>query len=404
MIHRKILKQVSSLLFILVCLSGLVLQLHQVSNVYFQYRTTTKMTYWLKEVVYHQTIVLCSRWFDVIDRRNHRKYGLLPKTQETDQYESELSTVKIEDVLNLTPDTSTLLEQCWYRTDVVTRPFEGKHSQCYEIFEVNKSIAGESVCYSVIPRNRSTYSVGDFSSSINYKHYAYLLKIGSSLNASKLLTLITHSGLEDPLYSRVFSLEFKDWINGFKNKGYQVYGQGVEVRKLPPPFDTDCLMGHKIQRCYESCLEKKFLTINRVPWSAFIRSPTNLTMLTSVDLDSKTKGHFVRLSMHECNATCRSRNECTSEFTITSIYETAEESLVVVSMVPNAPHISLESLPFIVLVDYLVQVGSCFSTWFGISIISLNPSKWFNSERQETTSSVKQLNRRVKSLTRRIEV
>ena len=214
--------------------------------------------------------------------------------------------------------------------------------------------------------------------------------------------MITHSGLEDPLYSRMFSVEVKDWINGFKSKGYQVYGQGIEIRKLPPPFDTDCLMGHDIQTCYESCLEEKFLKINRVPWSAFIRSPTNLTMLTPIDLDSKTKGLFVRLSMQECNATCRSRNECISEFTITTIHETVEGSLYVASMVPNAPHIGLDSLPFIVLVDYLVQVGSCFSTWFGISIISLNPSKWFNFERQETTSSAEQLNRRVKRMTRRM--
>ena len=177
MIDRKILKQVSSLLFILVCLSGLAFQLYQVSNVYFQYRTTTKMTYQLREIVYHQTIVLCPRWFDVIDRRNHRKYGVLPKNQETVQEEFELSTVTIEDILNLTPDTSTILDQCWYRLDTVTRPFEGKHSKCYEIFNVTKSITGESVCYSIIPRNRSTYSVGDFSSSINYKHYAYHLKI-----------------------------------------------------------------------------------------------------------------------------------------------------------------------------------------------------------------------------------
>ena len=373
-------RRVLSTIFFVLCLCGLLYQLQQVSAVFFRFHTTSKIVYDVREVEFYQTIFFCARWTDVIDRRHHSRYGISPQRPIfIEDIYVELSALKIKDIFKLTPKPDEFLRGCWIRPKILTKPRDFNRSECNNIFNVFKSISGETICYSIAPKTAGTYSVGDVASYLTHGNMVYVLLVGSPMDRSVRLHFVVHFGHaknKDPLYSRMFESQAAN-EKGFTSSAFLVYGQAVEIRRLPPPFDTQCLAGHDRQVCYEKCLEDRYLNINRIPWSAYIHKPSELKLFTYRDYKNKSKTLLAQNSMTECHRLCKIKSECFTEFTITSVQELSSTDVFFVSsMVPNRPHIYLLSVPFMTIVEYMVYIGSCFGTWLGLSIISLNPSKW----------------------------
>ena len=349
--------------------------------VFFRFQTTSKMAYDVKEVEHYQTIVFCSRWTDVIDRRHYKQHGISPQRPiSIEGVYSELSALKIKDIFNLTPKEEDFLKGCWIRPEVLEWPGNMNRSECNRIFRVSKSVNGEAVCYSTSLRKKTTYSVGDIASYLTHANTVYNLFVTSPLvTKSVRVHLITHFEDEyykDPFYSRIFQSHAAN-ENGFASIGFLVYGQTIEIQRLPPPFDTQCLVGHDRQICYEKCLKDRFLKMNRIPWSSYIHEPLEFKLFTYTDYENKSKALLAQNSMEDCHRLCKIKSACFNGFTITSVQELSSTDVFYLSsMLPNGPHIHLLSVPFMTIVEYVVHIGSCFGTWLGISIISLNPTKW----------------------------
>jgi hypothetical protein len=372
------LKRVLTIAFKVFCVFGLAAQLHEVCDSYFRFLTSSRMTYEVREMEYFQTIVICPRIMDIIDRTDYQKSGILQDLQLNQI--PKLAGLTLKTIFKLTPKSDQVIQHCALRDSKLMRMSDPakEDSQCMELFSVSKSVSGERVCYFITPKYLKNYSVGDVSSYLTYQNIAYLVSFGGGplerAVLGQFITYLRHEN-DEPLYSRMFSRFVNKFESNLSRTGVDLFGQSVEIERLPPPYDTQCLEGHDRQVCYENCLKEKFIQINRVPWSSFIRKPSHLKIFTYPDMRNITNKTFANAAIFECHSACKLRSECHTTFTVTTLTHHNSNDFYVTSMVPSGPHMHLTSLRYMTIIDFLVQVGSCFGIWLGLSINTLDPTK-----------------------------
>ena len=394
-------KGIFSCFFLVVCLLGFVFQLQQVSELYFRYQTSSKTELQIREVEDYQTIMYCPRFADLLNRTNFQKYGLRPTPPTSLQdLEKDLNSFTIKDILELTPREDDAIYNCYLTKDVkgnTSAMLFLQHHQCYEYFEVTKSVNGERICYSFMPRKRRSYSVGDAASSQTHTNTVYQIVLNPILSKTILGYFITYlvdpEKEIDPLYSRMYQARI--WNTFTLNQSRcGIYGESINIHRLPPPHDTQCTPGHKSEVGYEHCLVQNFQSINRLPWSGFHKHKQNIKMLTSSDLSNLTMSSLTAFWFKKCHAKCKLKIECQIEFSRTSAHDYRnrnnlyESNFAIISMIPIGPHISVRTVPILTLVEYIIQIGSCIGVWFGLSIISFNPVKWRILQKNNSTSRV----------------
>ena len=373
--------KISSRFFLFLCLLGFVFQVQQVSDLYFRYQTTSRTVYQIRETDYYQSIMYCPQSLDLLNRNNYNRYGILSHAStNVMEIHQELSKLKIKDIFELTPPESDVIDGCVIRRGKLFKPLEFKQKDCQAFFQVMKSVTGERICYAFIPRLSANFSVGDVAASMTHISVVYQVKVQPSISKSShafIISTITHpdGNLNNPLHSRLFQANTEN-MKTFANSRFAVSGDSIEIRRLPPPHDTKCTPEHDRELCYENCLAGKFQVINRLPWSGFHSQKLDMTMITDVDFQNETITKFVDYSVTECHFRCKLQTECLTQFSRTTVKESQADAFFLSSMLPLSPHMSLESVSSLNLVEYIVQVGSCFGMWFGISIISMNPTKW----------------------------
>ena len=120
----------------------------------------------------------------------------------------------------------------------------------------------------------------------------------------------------------------------------------LKIHRLPPPYDTKCTPGHRREKCYEHCLDQKLALINRVSWSAFHREKLDMKMVTANDLKDNVTSKFINEVFLECQSLCKSRADCFTQFSRTSIQEFQSPHVSYFSsMLPSFPYISLYAVP-----------------------------------------------------------
>ena len=387
-LRRKILKSMNfhrefaAAIFILICASGCLVQVHQVSDVYFKYRTSTKTQYVVKEVENYQTLVYCPRFTDILNRTRYKEYGILPQPPQRLKYVyREIGNLTIKDIMELTPKASETMNGCLVRNSNSSGKLRDLNStECYGLFSVRKSINGERVCYSFVPLTRVNYSVGDAASALTHETIAYELHLSSCIGRAYVGVLVSHFidlniDLDPtPLISRMYGAK-KDNINTFKESLFFVYGESYQIFRLPLPYERGCISGHSQQGCYENCLSKKLRTINRASFSEFHTQPLDIKLLTWNDFKNKTMVKMTKRIYQECHVNCKTKLDCYMDFAVSYAKENTSptKSFMFLSMIPKAPYISAHSIPLLNFVDYLCHVGSSLGIWFGLSIFSLDP-------------------------------
>ena len=385
------LKRISSRVFSLICFVGFVLQVQQVSQLYFGFETTSRTVFQIRDVDDYQSIMLCTRFMDLLDRRNLGEYGILPEKPKTlTDHRLDVSKLTIKNILELTPSESSTIENCIVRQGQLSTDVEMSRIECHKFFKVMKSVNGERICYTFMPRSSANYSVGDVASSQTYISIVYHLYLSSIISKSLYAFFISSfidESIEDLLDSRPFQANVYN-IKSFNKSWFAVYGESIEIYRLPPPHDTRCTPGHDRERCYEDCLSDKLKIIDKVPWSGFHRKKLDMKVLTAIDLKNETISNFTGKWFKECHSLCKLKTECYTRFSRTTVEEFESPDFGIASMVPSQPHMSLSAVAFLNLIEYIIQIGSCFGMWFGLSIISFNPIKWKTLRKKGTSSFV----------------
>ena len=372
-------KRIYSCVFSCICMLGFLLQLQQISELYFRFQTTSRTEYRIRDVEYYQTIMYCPRSFDLMDKRRYKMYGLLsPKNSFKVQH--NLRQLTINDILELTPEESEAINSCVVRQGIVSTPLVMKQKECRIFFKVSKSVTGETICYTFMPRILGKYSVGGVATSQTHSGYSYRLTLNSSIGFSPYATIISavinQNNEEDFLNSRAYASRVFDQSQAcFSKSKITVLGESTDIHRLPPPYDTKCTYGHNREKCYDECLDASFKTIDRASWSSFHREKLSLKMVTQIDLENETVSEYINQTFKACHLKCKIRSECFIQFSRTTTQIFSSQTFTLSSMLPSLPHMSVYAVPCLNPIEYIVQVGSCFGIWFGLSIISFNPLK-----------------------------
>ena len=367
--------------FSFICLLGFLLQVQQVSELYFRFETTSRTVFQILDLDRYQSIVYCPQSLDLVDRKNYTSYGILghiPNSLEEVLYELERLTIK--DILELTPHESTLIRGCQVRQGRVSTPVEMNRKECEAFFKVMKSVHGERICYTFIPNVPENYSAETIASSLTHTMAVYQIFIQENIsNCTQAYVISTVMDGNNTEKYALHSQQFQAFIenkNTFNQSRLTIHGDPIEINRLPPPHDTKCTPSHDREKCYESCLTERFKAINRVPWSGFHREKLHFKILITTDLMNETISMFVDKAFDKCHSLCKTKTECLTQFSRTTVQEFQAGSFVLASMIPSFPHISLQAVPCLNLIEFIVQIGSSFGMWFGLSIISCNPLKW----------------------------
>ena len=380
------LKRICSRSFSIACLLGFLFQVYQVSELYFRYITSSKVHYQVKDIEDYQSLMFCSRFKELLDRSRHQEYGISASVPETfPEILTELSALTVKDILILTPAASDVIKDCFKRDDLISAPIRLNQSECYGFFEVVKSVSGERICYSFMPKSRTQYSVGDASSSQTDVNVVYQISLLPALARTVLGYFIHYSGNahdgsdKEPLISRMYQAKVIN-SNTFHQSKIAMYGEYTYITRLPPPHDTVCVPGHFREKCYETCLTRKLSIINKVSWSSYIEKEVELKMLTLSDLRNITIATYVYSSFQYCHTSCKMKTECFISFSKTSVQEYEDRqngnSFALQALTPGAPYLFVFAVPFVTPIEFVVQIGSCFGVWFGLSIVSINPVRW----------------------------
>ena len=381
-----------SVTLMIICLSGFIVQFYQLSDVFFKYQTSSRIIPDRSHVINYSTLVLCVRYVDVLDWTEATKFGLVkPDKKKYSKFEHEeedlfdvLTKLNVSDLFDLTPRKEDVIGSCFFRNDNM-RTKRNDKEECQSRFKTEKSITGESVCYSFIPSDSLNYTVPDVASSLTFSFEVYTLLMNETLERLvRFATLISHfvpdsDGARTPINSRRYGKKLVRSI-GSDNE-LMVYFQKMTYKLLPPPMDTMCVEGFNQERCYNECISADHKKINRFPWSVFIDEDKqqDMRILTSRDITMNASlESFLQNSRKNCTDNCRKKNGCKTEFTLTIAYISTYENqtLRLAAMTPIDAPMTIEAVRILSLVEFLGQVGGSFGIWFGISLFSLDPSKW----------------------------
>ena len=404
-------KKISSRVFSFICLVGFLVQVEEVSELYFRFQTTSRTMYQIQEADYHQSIMYCPRFADLVGKSamNMKENPNLPRLSREDyarELDIAISRLTIKDILELTLPESDAILECVVRRGEMSEPTYFRNNECETFFKVSKSVNGERICYTFIPKTRKRYSVGSVATSSMFVGTVYRIHPNPRISRSTVAMFVSTSSMtnangtfKDPLHSRLFMANIFN-INSFNLSRLLVNGESIEIHRLPPPYDTRCTAGHDQELCHENCLINKFKSINKRPWSGFHRDTINIQMLSASDLKNETVSNYTSRSIAKCLVLCKQESECFTKFSRTTVEQYQAEDFSISSMVPSMPHMFLHAIPTLNLVEYIIQIGSCFGMWFGLSIISFNPVKWKTLRKKNTSIVINIPKRRLFHLNR----
>ena len=397
--EKMIFKQVSSVVFSFICLLGFTFQVQQVSELYFQFTTTSKTVFRIREVDYYQTMMYCPRSMDLLNL-THIEFGRTQNlTLNLEQVENQLSNLTVKDILEFTPPENHIMQQCVVRQGVMSIPVVMDQKDCNVFFNVSKTVIGERICYTIMPKVGLNFSVGQVASSKYFTNTVYMIYVKRNILASKFAFFISWTTkrrlANGPLDSRPYQARVLNQRT-LNESSFAIHGESTEIHKLPPPFDTKCTPDHRREECYEKCLNQKLASMNRLSWSAFHGKNLDRKILSENDLRNNSMSRFTDKVFLECQSLCKTRTDCLTLFSRTSVQEFQTPYVNhFSSMLPSFPLISVYSVPFVNLIEYVVQVGSSFGIWFGLSVFSFNPMKW---KLKRTDDPVRGINRHPRTL------
>ena len=154
------------------------------------------------------------------------------------------------------------------------------------------------------------------------------------------------------------------------------------ITSLPKPYDTNFV---KEEERSPLCLRRfniaAFKKHGYFPSNEYTIEPLKMKHLNSEALRNETLVQDIKSRSKACLKKC-SRSNCDYWYSVT-IAQTfsllMNETIALGSTCSNRPSVTIKFVPRITFMEFVMYVSSSLETWFGISILSINP---FNSKRK----------------------
>ena len=371
---------------------GFVYQVSEISIEYFAYRTSTKVALQLEHNFINPSIIICSRYTDIIDRTNYEKYGIHSKaTYMLSEHLSDMSKLTIKDIFELTPDTNKTIIGCQFRNNEYNMDSYNR-DVCYSMFNVTKYQEGAFICYQFqtrIPDNQ--FNCEQAALSFHSYNELYSIQLHPKFllsNRIKVISFIadgTDSLFNMPIISRRFYFTLSRYGSSSPDTSIINYislsGDVYSISRLKTPYDTACVTNHEETEyaCRRKCNIASFKSHDIFPPNELTTEPLPLkhskTVVTS--LNTILLRDIERRSS-KCIRACSEHALCEDWYTVTLANSSPVRyfnTLSISSSCSNRPAVIVQHLPKVMFIDFIMYVSSSFGIWFGISILSINPFK-----------------------------
>ena len=270
---------------------------------------------------------------------------------ELDQLQQKLT---IEDVFNLTPDSSRSFDSCRVKIPKTYKIATGTNaSACLEMFKIHKFFFVEYMCYRyeyILKPDSFLYE--ELANTPKLSGVMYEVTPGDAFKNYHYAKYVLHTGNVFPAKSVGLSPVMDrgdNWMNESVNSAtYFIIYFKLQKKRLPPPRTTNCqdynaTTGYQSQAaCRQACIKSRSTSLlKRVPFSSIQTSPTKLKAVSYLDiLDENIRTKTFKF-LNDCNIICL-REDCAERTTFNRIsYQKSQTLKIQVSLKSNY----LEKLP-----------------------------------------------------------
>ena len=392
-----------NLVFKLLCFIGCVYQITKISLEYFIFNTTTKTTFQIDSNVNDPAIVYCTRYTDILDRTNYKKYGIYRRSRfNFTEILSDTTKLTISDIFHLTPDPNDTIIECSIRRDEYDTEDYFKN-YCYSLFRVTKYVEGPFICYQFQTKDvNSNFKCDQAALAYLGLTILYQVTMHSRFLLSNTLKLISFipPNLHNPILnlpsiSRRFyshSLRYShDAPEKSKHNYFYISGDLYSITRLEKPYDTKCIENEEYSEfaCRRRCKIAVFKKHGYFPSTEYTLSPLPIKHMNTKGFLNKTLLQDTKTGTDNCSKICNQKS-CHERFYVTDVSSTEMlyNGLVSIgSCCSKRPMVIIEYLPRIPFMEVIMYVSSSLGFWFGISILSINP---FNRRKSGRKTNARQ--------------
>ena len=381
------------ILFKLLCFTGFLYQILQLSTEYFAFKTSTKTMLQLDHKFINPSIVFCIRYPDIIDRSNYQKYGIYPKySYNTTEMFHDMSKLTIKDIFDLTPDPGQIILGCQYRDKNYQQlvPKSYPQSYCNSVFHITKYQEGAFICYQFRTKIADS-NFSCFNALLSFYSYnnLYSISLNRQLVLSNAIRLISFvpdvsnsSVVSMPEISRrfhVYRIRYAHNLpNSSKENYFKIFGDYYSITRLEKPYDTQCTWNtnQAHETCYRRCNIRAFAKYGYFPSTEYAIEPKPLKHLEALPIVNETILRNIEARLNHCKNSC-SRKLCNDWYSVTgadTFPNLLNNTITISSGCSKRPAVIIQYLPRITLMEFVMYISSSLGIWFGISVLSLNPS------------------------------
>lgn len=370
--------------------------MHEVSLVYFKYKTHTKLSMNIPKRVSVPAVSLCIKYTDIFDMRGYAgKIGLNQSEVESiftpDVLNSD-APLNISDIFQLTPGVNETIGFCCSRNRNNSYEVKVTHGpKCYEMFKTSKYYYLDFMCYKFdnIILHNVRFDYQSLSVSPQLSSFIYGFSLSEKVRQANLIKILAHDSNDSlPYNSLMIAQVMERGYNSTSEKAarstFPTTFKVMEERSLPHPYDTKCFNYSTIgfdsrQDCHESCMKRATIkSIGKVPFSAIESSPVELQHISFVDVrdDVRNVSGMIKDMVERCSHICKSI-DCFKRSLLTEAASESAESRMdfgIWMMIPKSPFVHVVLSPDMSFVEYLTFTMSTLSTWIGLSMFDFNPA------------------------------
>lgn len=369
-------------LFHLACIFGFFLHIITISQMYFQYSTINRLVQNIEDSLYTPGIAICMPFIDIIDLSKDKM-----NSKDREHLEPEIfKKFSTKQLMDRIPQAELAITSCSSRGDNDFTMFARKREECNWWFAIDRFIMHDLACYRIQRRQMKNISANNIISSLHMSTIIYTIELSPEFKKTNFMRVIVFSSAYPwndvdsyPFYSRIYGsviYRLSRPYDFFEDTNAYIcsYSWNI-VDLLPRPYDTDCNPHISRHFCIQKCMLHGYIsTIGMTPPTEIINA-SDYKHFNDEDYNDATKRNMAVKISDECLSSCKQMS-CHSDFSITQVYgylDKRSSGLKFMLKTPFSPVTRNRSQARIDLTEYLIYIASCLGSWFGISIVSMNP-------------------------------
>ena len=392
-------KWIIKILLYVFCSIGFLYQSTQISVSYFEYFVMTKIQLIVPEQVIINDYAICVRYTDLITGNDF--------IDTPDFIFGFMNNHTLQQLFDSVPQSEELIDSCNIHRADSFLVISLNRSECYEIFNVTRYIYREFLCYELHYKNDSEiFSHLQVSGSFLFAKTLYRIKFNDSTPLNNVRLLIASAYFPGD-WIQYASLQMTNdvWTKRSANSTYNYYttkNQMFIVTLLEPPYETSCFHYGNSSKdmCVMNCLKRKSIQqFNAIP-SQVVMIDSMYEMLDIKQIDER----YVNVAdiVDECKSMECTMTDCiqhfTSSYTDKDFSPQLDSSSFLLGMA-STPDTVVSADPDIYLSEYILYLMSLAGSWFGFSMIALDPYElWMKFKRRKivpNSSDRDMVNRRI---------